>query len=247
MYKQMLKAALAATVVLGTAGAAKADLTLNGNTGHFLNPNAYLVEQDRPQVQVNYFQIFDEPGYSVNTYNLAGVMRAGDRAEVGAGISKLDSDYPYDNDTDFILNAKYQLRAPENSNFALAAGVGYNGALADNKYAYLVASKPFGNIIDRGAISASLGVRWDSFSMWGDDSSKISLFGGVEVPVGDKLSVIGELQSKNLDIDGAQSPYSVGLRYRASETVTIGAGLARTGIMEEGSKFFAQIGYNFGG
>lgn len=243
----MLKAALAAAVVVGTAGAAKADLTLNGNTGMFLNPNAYLVSKDKPQVQVNYFKLYSEPGYSVNTYNITGVLRAGDRAEVGAGVSKLDADDYYYNDTDFIVNAKYQLRAPENGNFALAAGAGYNGALADNKYAYLVASKPFGKIIDRGPISASVGVRWDSFS-WGgyDHSSKVSVFGGVEVPIGDKLAVIGELQSKNLEFEDSKSPYSIGLRYHANNKFTLGAGLAQSGIMNESSKLFVQVGYNFG-
>ncbi len=265
MYKQMLKAALAAVAIVGIGGTAQAapsgrgsmastpvavsaisaddlqtsGLTLNGNTGMFLNPNAYLVRGDQPRAQVNYFGIAD----GVKTYNLTGVMRAGDRAEVGAGISKLKSDYYYDDTTDFIINGKYQLRAPVDGSFALAVGAGYNGALADNKYAYLVASKPFGKIIDRGPISASLGVRWDRF--W--DSSKVSIFGGVEVPVGDKLSIIGELQSKNLEYYGT-TPYSLGVRYRANDKFTLGAGIARLGLDYDssGSKLFFQAGYTFG-
>ncbi|MEO6909239.1 MAG: hypothetical protein ABI210_15240, partial [Abditibacteriaceae bacterium] len=244
MYKQLLKAALAVTVVVGTAGTAKADLTLNGNTGMFLNPNAYLVQRDHAKAQINYFEL----GNGIQTYNIAGVIRAGDRLEIGAGLSKLKlNDHYYGDNTDFILNAKYQLRAPVKGDYALAAGVGYNGALANNKSAYLVASKSFGKVVDKGSVNASVGVRVDEFSDYGPNSSKMSIFGGVAVPVADKLTVIGELQSKNLENYGS-TPYSLGVRYRANENFTLSAGLARIGLDYDngGSKLFAQVGYTFG-
>ncbi|MEO6909260.1 MAG: hypothetical protein ABI210_15370, partial [Abditibacteriaceae bacterium] len=57
--KHTWKAALAvaAVAMIGTAGAARADLNISGETGLILNPTAEIVQKGHPQIQANYYGI----------------------------------------------------------------------------------------------------------------------------------------------------------------------------------------------
>ena len=61
--KHTWKAALAVATVamIGTAGAAKADLTLDGQTGLFANPTAEVLKKGASEVQVK-LQSAERPG-----------------------------------------------------------------------------------------------------------------------------------------------------------------------------------------
>ncbi len=181
-------------------------------------------------------------------------------------------DYPDLNKTGFALGAKYLIKPAVNADdFAVAAGIGLNTALADNVHAYLVASKGLTN--GNRAIKAHIGVRYDRFKLSarrtevnfeGDfftidsrdfraTSSKVSAFVGAEVPIDSKgrFTFVGEFQSRNTDTSGpdssffgdGSSPYSLSLRY-AKDKVNASVGVQRQGVIRD-SGLFAQVGYAF--
>ena len=257
------KTLLATTAVLGCTQIAKADLTINGETGLFLNPTAAIAQKDKPQIQANYFDLGTH--YEDKFYGIYGAMQAADKLEVSAGIDKFDSSSEYPTAWDrngFDIGAKYQLFTEQEKGFSLAVGGGFDRGLLDNIRMYAAASKSFGSKNKRAPIIGTLGVRWDRYTDFSvsdsdDHSSKASVFAGVEVPLtrdGD-LGLIGEIQSKNVSgsltaSSDAQFPYSLGLRYHPrNHAFSIGAGIARQGLntpIESQPRFFVQAGYTFG-
>lgn len=252
--KNTWKVAVAAVALIGTASVARADLNISGETGLILNPTAEIVQKGHPQIQANYYDLGSE--WNEKTYGLYGAIQVADKLEVNGGIGKYDSDYdPWDR-SGVAIGAKYQLLNQSEKGFDLAVGAGYNGALQKNTHVYAAATKAFGSSANRAPIVGTLGVRWDRFDDGDDDtSSKASVYAGVQVPVirSGELSVIGEIQSKNLSssyVDNAKFPYAIGLRYHPqNQAFSITAGVQRQGIAspwESGSKLFVQAGYTFG-
>jgi hypothetical protein len=193
--------------------------------------------------------------YSFKYYGLhaAGILR--NRLEISGGISRLqvsgDGAFNDLTRTGIALGLKYLVNAtaaPGKVHFAI--GTGYDRALLRNWRVYGVASKAFGYKEGRAPIVGHLGVRWDRFDLKdvsGPRSSKVSLYGGVEVPLTrtGELALIGELQTKNSEFSDAKIPYSVGLRYRPeSSGFTLAAGLQRQGIIDDNG-YYAQLGYDF--
>lgn len=252
--KHTWKVAVAAAVLAGSAGVARADLNINGETGLILNPTAEIVQKAHPQIQANYYDQGSE--YNDKQYGLYGAIQAADKLEISAGIGKYKSDDSNWDRSGFALGAKYQLLNQRDKGFDLAVGAGYDGVTQRNEHVYAAATKAFGSGADRVSAIGTLGVRWDHFKD-GEDytSSKASVFAGVQVPVTHtgELSVIGEIQSKNLSSsydDRAKFPYALGLRYHPrGQAFSVTAGVQREGIntpYESGAKLFVQAGYTFG-
>ena len=176
-------------------------------------------------------------------------------------------DYPGLQKTGFALGAKYLLKpALEADDVAVAVGAGFNTALADNVHAYIVASKNLTSG-DR-AIKGHIGARYDRFKLqarirttafsggesesiserFSEKSSQFSAFVGVEAPLSDSFSIIGEVQSKNTDFGDelfgeGGTPYSLSVRY-AKDKINASVGIQRQGIINDNG-LFAQIGYAF--
>ena len=252
-WKATLAAATMSVAALGVMPAARADLTLSGATGLPLNPTAQLPPQGKVRVQANFSDLGNISG---NDLNLAGMYAAGrvsDRLEVSGGLENLDGDRflnPLD-ETNVALGAKYLIKPGGADGASVAAGVGYSRALLRNKHAYVVASQPFNALSKSGrpAGAAHLGVRYDDFDVRGilpgRDAGRASVYGGVEVPTSDKLTLVGELQSKNSDFGTSKYPFSAGVRYgRRDGRLSVRSGYLREGISGK-SGLFAQVGTSF--
>jgi hypothetical protein len=219
--------------------AAHADLTLSGASGMFLNPDARINSGLVPQVQANY----NDLGDGAKSYGLYGEMGVGAKMEVGAGIGHLD--LGDDSDSGFAVNVKQSLIGVPGAGTHVAIGAGYDDIHFGNLYGFAAVTQNFGSKITGHALAATLGLRWDRFGKE-IDSTKTSIYGGVDFGISDKLHLIGELQSRNTKYD-TPSPYALGIRYSASHGITLGAGFQRTGWDGESGKFFLQAGYKFGG
>lgn len=242
----VIKAALAAVLVAGAGQAAQADLTYQGAVGLPLNPTAQIPAPGGVRIQGSYLD-FDN---DVKDYGIHAAGRIADRFEINGGFSKLDTNGGPNDDSGFNIGAKYLItRESDPAGVRLAVGAGYDRALLRNTYVYLVGSKYLGAINgDRTPITGHLGLRYDRFDPSGGaaDSSKVSVYGGVEVPItrtGD-FSLVGEIQSENNEYAGTDFPFSASVRFRpAGEGYSASVGVQRQGLGDTG--FFAQLGYTF--
>lgn len=193
--------------------------------------------------------------YNLHFYGVHAVGRIHKNLELSGGIDRLrvSGDGPFDEltKTGIALGAKYLINSDAaSSDVRYAVGVGYSRALLHNIRAYGVASKPFNVREDRAPIVGHLGVRWDRYDLRdidGDDSSRLSVFAGAEVPITKKgdFSFIGEIASRNNDFNTAKIPFSAGLRYgRPQSSWTVGAGYQRQGLTDD-SGFYARVGFGF--
>jgi len=237
-----LKAALAAVVVVGSAQAARADLTLTGAVGLPINPTAQIPAQGGVRVQGDYWDVGDETKF----YGIHAAGRVGKAPlEISGGVSRLD--YSSDDETGVDLGIKYLFtRETDPAGVRIALGAGYSKALSENKHAYLVASKYMGTITgERLPIIVHGGLRYDRFDFGGDDENKVSAFIGTEIPITRRgeWQLVGEIGSKVVD-DG-RVPYSASIRYRPQgKGFGASLGFARHGLSHDNG-FFAQIGYTF--
>ncbi len=251
--KNFTKTVFAVVAMLGAAQAANADLNLSGATGLILNPTAQIVAKGQPEIQANYYDSGSD--WDDKYYGVFGAIQAADKLEINGGLSKYRSDDEIWDRSGFAIGAKYQLFNEEQKGFALAIGGGHNRTFARNTYAYIAATKAFGSS-ERASIIGTVGARWDRFDLDSDGkSSKASVFAGVEVPVtrNGELSLIGEVQSKNVDsdyADNAKIPYALGVRYQPNgQAFSLTAGIQRHGIntpYERKAKLFVQANYTFG-
>ena len=284
-FKNCVVMALGAALVAGFALGARADLSsadlsLSGGVGLPLNPTAQLPPPGSVPVQLNGYDLGTIGGFgSFKYYGLHAARRVGERLEIGVGVAKT-GDYfdaggllgigPFGFSGEvgqspalanleklgLALNAKYLLsrgEVPGKTRFA--AGVGYNGALLGNAYAYLVAGKSLRVRRSGAPLSGHLGLRLDRFSLAAfsgsglGSSTKASLYGGVEVPLtrSGHLAFVGELQSQNNSFRFAQTPYSAALRYRpGGGAFSAGFGVQRQGVYTGYQGALLQLGYQFG-
>ncbi len=252
--KNALKALFATVAVLGATQAAKADLNISGATGLVLNPTAQIVAKGQPEIQANYSDFGSYADDKV--YGVYGAIQAADKLEISGGVGKYRSDEGYWNKTGIAIGAKYQIFNQAEKGFDLAVGGGYDRVLIRNTNAYVAATKAFGNA-DRARISGTVGVRWDRFHDADSlKTSKVSAFAGVQVPVtrNGEISLIGEVQSKNVESDygfgPAKFPYALGVRYApSSQPFSLTVGVQRQGVTsywEPKAKLFVQANYAFG-
>ena len=254
--KTTFKIAVAALAMLGTTSAARADLTYQGAVGLPLNPTAQIPLPGGVRVQADYSDLGEAFNSDAKFYGIHGAGRLGERLEINGGVSKLDADgFLGDFDrTGIDIGAKYLLtRETDPAGVRFAVGAGYSHALFKNIHAYAVGTKSFGTGIAEGRapITGHLGLRFDRYrfgdGFFGDDSNKLSIYGGVEVPftrTGD-FAFVGELQSKTVE-DGGKFPYSASVRYRpVGQGFSASVGIKRQGLLSDNG-LFAQIGYSFG-
>lgn len=213
--KKTFKVALAATLALSTAQAARADLNINGAVGLPLNPTAQIPEPGGVRLQGNYYDGGDAGAGNAKYFGIFGAGRAGNNIEINGGINRLDGAGAGVDQTGVAIGAKYLItRESDPAGVRFAVGAGYDHALLRNFHVYGVATKYLGTVTgERLPIAGHLGIRFDR---WGSvvDDNKVSIFAGAEVPLtrtGD-FQVLGEIQSKN--VTGGDVPYSVALRYR---------------------------------
>jgi hypothetical protein len=240
--KNCFAVALATLALAGMSGAARADLTINGAVGLPLNPTAQIPQQGGgTRIQGNFYRLGD----GVKNYGIVGATRLGGNLELNGGYVKLDGGGV---DRDGVaIGAKYLFsRETDPVGVRFAIGGGYDHAFLKQSYVYGVATKYLGAVAEgRVPITGHLGVRYDRFRLI--DSSKVSVFAGVEVPIvaDGSFQAVGELQSKNID-NGGRIPYSASVRYRPQgQPFGASLGFGRQGAGESG--FFAQLGYTFGG
>jgi len=250
--KNTWKVALAAVALIGTASAARADLTIEGQTGLFINPTAEIVQKNAPEISASYLKNSNDE-FKEKVYGIHGVIQAVDKLELNAGLMHYKDNNNHSTN-DWHLGGKYQILNQAEKGFDLAAGADYaryNGSgdtnSTNNYLLYLAATKSFQASNDRAPIQGTLGVRWDKSTYTGGYSSesKASVYAGVQVPVTrtGEVSVIGELGSKTYD-DG-ESVYAIGLRYHPKDT-GLSLGVAYGRPWGYGHALFAQIGYTFG-
>jgi hypothetical protein len=237
--KTITKVLLTAVAAGTISTAAHADLTLNGASGMFLNPDARISSNLIPQVQANY----NDLGDGAKSYGLYAAYGLGGKTEVGAGIGHLDTGG--DSRSGFAVNIKQSLIGVPGVGTHVAFGAGYDDIHFGNFYGYIAGTQNFGSKLTGHGLSATLGLRWDRFGKE-IDSTKTSIYGGLDFSLSDKLHLIGELQSRNTEYD-TPSPYAIGIRYSALHGITLGAGIQRTGWDGDSGRFFLQAGYKFGG
>lgn len=253
--KHTWKAALAvATVaVIGTAGAARADLTLDGQTGLFINPTAKVATKSSPEIQADY-QRLSVDGYHFNTYGIGGAIGLADKFELSANYNR--SSIEGEHGDTWRIGGKYQILQQADKGFDLAVGGNYEkidffGESDLTHYnAYVAGTKAFSTSTTRAPIEGTLGLRWDRFSDSGFSTSRASVYAGANVPLSSdgKFSLVGEFGTKI--IDGGDNPYSIGLRYHPKGSgFSVGAGFGRPSLLNDEvdkSSIFAQVGYQFG-
>lgn len=242
----------------GAAGIARADLTLNGAVGLPLNPTAQIPGTDGIRVQGNYYDLGDVGG-DLNLLGVYGAGRLTDRLEVNGGLERVSGDGALDplDETSIAIGVKYLVtRQTEETGqdlggVRIAVGAGYSRALLRNKHAYVVATKDFSGLSGSGRPPGlvHLGLRYDDFDGGGalaGDSSRVSIYGGIEVPLDrqGRLHAVGELQTKNSDFGSSEFPYSASLRYRTEAGFSASAGLARQGLTGDNG-LFVQVGKTF--
>lgn len=243
-----LKAALAATLVIGTASAARADLTTDGAVGLVLNPTAQRADAGTVRVQGGYYHGDDNDG---KFYSLGAAGSIAENFEVSGALQRADNGQ---DENGVALGAKYvfplRTGAVGARNANVAVGVGYSKVRLENIYGYAVGTVAFGTGADAtGRVPATghLGLRYNNYNDVIGDDNMVQVYGGVEIPftrTGD-WSAVAEAGSK--PINGGDAQFALGVRYRpAGQAFSVGAGVVRQGFHDD-TNFFITAGYNFSG
>jgi len=247
--KNTWKAALAAAAVLGSAQIAKADLSLYGETGLFLNPTGEIAAKKATEAQLV---------YANNHFNDQSAVGLGLAGQVAKGLElnlqslkHSDNGLPdgYEGATWAYFGGKYQLISPKEKGLALSLGLRYLHTNAVNDWkgytGYLAVTKAVNRSSERAPIKATVGLRYDHTSVSDDSDSKVNMFTGIEVPLsaeGD-FKVIGEFGTKRFEY--GSNPWALGVRWSPSRKgISAGFGYGNYGYNSNG--FFAQVGYKFG-
>lgn len=243
------KVAIAAAALVGTAvfgSAAKADLTLDGQTGLFINPTAEVADQGSAEVQADY-QRTSSGGSHANTYGVGIAGGVAEGLELSANYNRHSGSGDHANE--WRVGGKYQLLNQADKGFDLAAGLNYgrlSGVDLTHWTAYVAATKTLSQNVARAPITGTLGLRWDRYKA-GGSSSKASVYAGANVPLtaqGD-FNLVGEIGSKT--ISGGTTPYAIGVRYTpVNSAFSVGAGIGRTNQAFRKNSLFVQAGYQFG-
>jgi len=233
--KHTWKVAVAAAALMGSASVAKADITLSGPTGLFLNPTAQIAPKDAPEAAVDY-QRYSDNGYHANAIGIAGAIQLADKLELNGGFHHLGGDADFNQ---WNVGAKYRILSQSLKGIGVAVGADYSSFTDGGGHdfdVYAAATKDF-NVNGRTPIQGTLGARYNDND--GGDS-KVDVFAGVAVPLTrtGEFSLIGELGTARADY--GDSEYALGVRYHPQGSAfNVGAGIARHTI-------FLQAGYQFG-
>jgi hypothetical protein len=234
--KNTWKVAVAAVALMGSASVAKADITLSGPTGLFLNPTAQIAPKDAPEVAVDY-QRYSENGFHSNAIGIAGAIQLADKLELNGGFHHFGGDSDFDQ---WNIGAKYRILSQSEKGIGVAVGADYSAFTDGGGHdfdVYAAGTKAFNVNNGRTPIQGTLGVRYNDND---GGNSKVDVFAGVAVPLTrtGEFSLIGELGTSR--VDHGDSDYALGVRYHPQGSAfNVGAGIARHTL-------FLQAGYQFG-
>jgi hypothetical protein len=220
--KKMLLLGIMAVALLaaGTAHAAHAGLSLDGETGIARTPMAVTLAPMTLGIAADF--VFSEDTF-VPIRAEFGII---DGLEVGAKYWYLDT---AGDPKIWGLNAKYVLPLTMVENLGVAVGANYDVTSSDAPddvtdlgiYGVATYTIKAGEM----AVVPSAGIKWDTVDN-GDSQNGIRFFGSVAVMVMPNLAIAGELISTNDDLDGddADMKYWVGARFMPIDNLTVQAG-----------------------
>jgi len=199
----MVVGVLAAIALCGLALPVAAAPSLEGFTGLLLTPTADALNQDDYNLAVFARNVEEGGDFQVFAGNI-GVAKG-----MEAGFARIK---PEHTSGETILNAKYRFRDEDAGRPALAVGV-IDATDEIETSTYFVLSKSLarmplvrGNELTSPRVSVGFG------------GGRLSgLFGGVSAVLGEKLMLIAEYDTKDVNL-GAQLPLSYGLRAHAGWT-----------------------------
>ncbi len=240
------------SLLMGTQ--AFAHNTIFGPTGLILNPTAGVMGRGQYSTQLSYYK--EEPTFfELRGWNLNVATGIADRLELAVGLQDVKATAT-PGGTFFDMTAvsgglKYQVKEESGNSPAVAVGVQMSN-VAKQGGAYVVWSKTLtakngggGNGENDWRVHA--GVRYDNVdsrrSATGSDENKVTVFGGIEAPVANRLRFMGEFNQRHKAL--VTTPFSATLHYGASENTHVFAGIARIGTSAE-TGWVVGINYGFG-
>jgi len=242
-----------AIVLLVLACAGYAYPTFNGQTGNLVTPTAAVASTGQFTVAADYFdsnKIINAEKSSIPFRVLYGITP---NLEIGAGYNF--HKYDTQNANTYDLGVKYATPLKlAGFDFSVSALYGVTHAFDifdDIKTTQLALIADRKIAIGDREITATLGGNWSQQDLGGSKPSAIRGFIGLSVPVIDKLTVIGEYQTKSGKLDMKQL-YALGLRYGVTDAIAAQAGFTNAypaGYVNGAAKgkFFAGLDYTFGG
>lgn len=227
--------------------------TIFGPTGLILNPTAGVMGRGQYSTQLSYYR--EEPNFfELRGWNLNIATGIADRLELALGLQDvkvtLTPGGTFLDMTGVSGGLKYQVREESGNSPAVAVGV-IGSNVAKQGGAYVVWSKTLtakgGGQHGENDWRVHAGARYDSVdarrSVTGSDENKVTVFGGIEAPVANRLRFMGEFNSRHKAL--ATTPFSASLHYGASENTHVFAGIGRLGTSAE-TGWFVGINYGFG-
>lgn len=216
-------------------------LTLEGPSGMFINPTSATLPENAGTLQACVF--FPENKTDVVGYGLVGSYGLTDEFELGAQSTLVDADGGKDRFAAGPL-ARYRLTKDEGSVPQLSLGA-YSrlGDRVLNKGVVFLAAYKRLPIAEEGFVR-SLGLHAGARSSWFDSDAAVSDsqagYGGVEVQLPLRLYAVGEVTTKDDDLN-RHVPYAYGVQWR-----TAGIAMSVAGIQNGGTddvSFYYGIGY----
>jgi len=229
--------------------------TVLGPTGLILNPTAGVMGRGQYSVQAGYYR--EKPTFfKLRGWNLNVATGIADRLELAVGLQDVKATAT-PGGTFFDMTAvsgglKYQVHQESGGSPAMAVGVQMSN-VAKQGGAYLVWSKTLtakngGGGKEENDWRVHAGVRYDAVDSrrsvaTGSDENKVTVFGGIEAPVANRLRFMGEFNQRHKAL--LTSPFSATLHYGASENTHVFAGIARIGVSSE-TGWVVGINHAFG-
>lgn len=221
-------------------------LTLEGPSGLFINPTSGTMPKDHGTLQ--YCLLFVNNETDTVGHGLTGSYGFTDYFELGGHGKYLDA-VGTENTT--IYGPLARLRLTKDEGVMPQASVGYYSSFGDEESGKNNQHTAFAALYKRLAIGEDAPVRAVGFHLggrnaWmeedfnnGQDSSLVG-YGGLEVQLPLRIYAVGEIQTKDDDLQEEQ-PYAYGLQWRAAGTA-ISAAMVQNGTFDEASFFFG-IGF----
>lgn len=234
--KTLLTLGMAAGLLI-SACAAYAYPSQIGPTGTGALPTAAVV----PACQIDLAGDFINTDTNA-TFPVRAVYGATDNLEIGAGYSFLDDA------NSWLFNAKYATKA-DLAGFKVSVGATYDNFSdldINDTQVYLVGDQKFkmGNDKD---LTASVGVIWSQSNFNPGSIDVIRVFGGIQVPIAEKVSFVGDIQSSNSNFGDADPLYSIGLRCDAAKNLQAQVGFTNSAgvfAIPEGN-LYAGLNFSF--
>lgn len=213
-------------------------ITLEGPSGMFINPTSATLPQRGATLQYCFFLPNNET--DVVGHGLMGAYGITDELEVGLFGNLVDFDAISKQRAAFGPLVRYRLTKDEAA--IPQTSIGYYGRYGDtvlNKSALFAAAyKRFG--IDEDGVFRSLGMHGGVKNLWLDSSlendTTFSAYGGLELQFPLRIYAVGEIQTKDSDVN-TEVPYSFGLQWRAAN-IAMSIAAIQNGNVDDPSFYF---------